>query len=73
MGVPDTKMFFNVLPGPVNLKARITVIVLARTVETATVNTIPNVICCKTQVTLFGRPMKKKEHRKQNMSDMSNR
>ena len=73
MGAPDTRKFLNLLPGSVTLKARTTVIVLARIVETATVNTIANVICCKTQVALLGRPMKKKEHRKQNMSEMSNR
>ena len=53
------------------MKARTTVTVLARTVETATVNTIPNVICCKIQVTLLGWPMKKTEHRKQNMREVS--
>ena len=55
------------------MKARTTVTVLARTVETATMNTIPNVICCKIQVALLGWPMKKKEYRKQNISDRSNR
>lgn len=73
MVVLDTRKFLNLLSGSVTLKARTTVIVLARTVETATVNTIPNVICCKTQVALLGWPMKKKEHRKQNMSDVNNR
>ena len=53
LGVPDTRKFLNLLPGSVTLKARTTVTVLARTVETATVNTIPNVICCKTQMTLW--------------------
>ena len=51
MGVPDTRKFLYFLPGSVILKARTTVIVhWARIVETATVNTIPNVICCKIQV-----------------------
>ena len=71
MGVPDTRKFLNLLPGSVTLKARTTVTVLARTVETATVNATPNVTCCRTQVAEFGWPMKSKGQRKQKMREMS--
>ena len=53
------------------LNARTTTIVLAKTVERATVNTTPNVICCRKHVTEFGWPMKSKGQRKQKMSEMS--
>ena len=53
------------------MNARTTVIVLAKTVETETVNTTPNVICCRMQVAAFGWPMKSKGQRKQKMSEMS--
>lgn len=60
-----------VLPGFITLKARITIIVLASTVETATVNTRPNVICWRIQVAVLGRPMKSKEQRKHRRREMS--
>ncbi|KAK7809193.1 LOW QUALITY PROTEIN: hypothetical protein U0070_025602, partial [Myodes glareolus] len=55
----------------VTLKASSTVTVLANTVETATVNTTPNVTCCKIQIAELGYPMKSKVQRKQKMSEMS--
>ena len=53
------------------LNASTIVIVLANTVETATVNATPNVTCCRTQVAEFGWPMKSKGQRKQKMREMS--
>jgi hypothetical protein len=53
------------------LKARITVRVLATTVEVTTVNTIPNVVCWRMQVAMPGWPMKSKEQRKQKVREMS--
>ena len=53
------------------MKARSIVTVLANTVETATVNTTPNVICCKMHVAEFGWPMKSKGQRKQKKIEMS--
>ena len=55
------------------MNARTTVIVLAKTVETETVNTTPNVICCRMQVAEFRWPMKSKGQRKQKMSEISKR
>jgi hypothetical protein len=53
------------------MKARTTVIVLAKTVETATVNIIPNMVCWRMQVAVLGYPMKSKEQRKQQVREMS--
>ena len=53
------------------MNARTTVIVLAKTVERETVNTTPNVICCRMQVAEFGWPMESRGQRKQKMSEMS--
>ena len=53
------------------MNARTTVIVLAKTVETETVNTTPNVTCCRIQTAELGCPMKSKGHRKLKMSEMS--
>lgn len=43
-----------VVPGFLVLNARITVRVLAKPGATATVNTVPNMICWKMQVALLG-------------------
>lgn len=59
------------LPGVVSLKAVTTVIVLANTVEIATVKNIANVVCCRMQVAWLGCPMKSNEQRKQKTRDMS--
>lgn len=53
-GAPDISNHLNLLPGAVLLKARMTVMVFAKTVETATVKTTPNVVCCRMQVTALG-------------------
>jgi hypothetical protein len=53
------------------LKARITVRVLAMTVEVTTVNTIPNVVCWRMQVAMPGRLMKSKEQIQQKVREMS--
>lgn len=71
LGAPDTSHRLNLLPGAVTLKARITVTVLAKTVETASVNTSPNVVSCRMQVAVLGRPMKSKEQRKQKVREVS--
>jgi hypothetical protein len=68
---PDTSNHLIVLPGFIILKDRITVIVLAKTVETATVNTSPNVICWSIHVTVLGCPMNSKEQRKHRKREMS--
>ena len=47
------------LPGPIAVKARTTVMVFAKMV--ATVNTIPKVICRRRLVTVEGQPVKSKE------------
>ena len=45
LGAPDTNHWHILLPGVLTWKATTTVIVLAKTLETATVKTTPNVIC----------------------------
>lgn len=67
----ETNNLLIVLTGFMILKARITVIVFAKTVEIANVNTSANVICCSMQETVFGHPMKKKEQKKQRRMEMS--
>ena len=71
VGILDTSNPLILLPGTVILKARTTVIVLAKTVDTDTVNRIPNVVCCRIHVVVLGFPMKSKEQRKQNIRDVS--
>ena len=69
--MPETKSLLIVLPGVMALKARITVIVLVKTVERARANTRANVICCNMQEAVFGWPMKRNGHRKQRRREMS--
>ena len=68
---PESSKHLIVLPGFMALNARNTVMVLARTVETATVNLRPNVTCWRTQVTVLGWPMESKEQRKHGRREMS--
>jgi hypothetical protein len=58
-------------PEEVAVRAKITVIVLGATVEIATVNTIPNVICWRIQPADFGCPVNSKNQRQQQMREMS--
>lgn len=51
---PDTSRHLGVLPGCTALKARVMAMVLARMVETATVNTVPNATCRRMQVAVLG-------------------
>jgi hypothetical protein len=60
LDAPDTNNFLILLPEKVTLKARNTVIVLANTVEIATVKTIPNVICWRMPVAVLRWPMNSK-------------
>ena len=69
--MPEARSLLSVLPGVMALKARITVIVLVKTVERARVNARANVICCNMQEAVFGWPMKKNGHRKQRRREMS--
>jgi hypothetical protein len=71
LGAPDANIPLILLPGVVSLKAKTTVIVLANTVEIATVKNTPNVICCRMQVAWLGCPMKSNEQRKQKTREMS--
>jgi hypothetical protein len=71
LGMRDNSNCFTFLPEEVTMKARTTVIVLAKTVETATVNIIPNMVCWRMQVAVLGYPMKSKEQRKQQVREMS--
>ena len=50
LGAPDASIPLILLHGVVRLKAMTTVIVLANTVEIATVKNTPNVVCCRMQV-----------------------
>ena len=50
LGAPVISIPLILLPGVVRLKAMTTVIVLANTVEIATVKNTPNVVCCRMQV-----------------------
>ena len=52
------------------MKAKTTMMVLAKMEDTAIVNTIPNVVCLRRQVADEGRPMKSKEQRKQKLREM---
>ena len=65
LGALDTINHLTILAGTVALNAITTVIALANTVERATVNKIPNAVCCKMQVVVLGWPMKRKELSKQ--------
>ena len=71
LGAPATNIPLILLPGVVSLKAMTTVIVLANTVEMATVKNTPNVVCCRMQVAWLGCPMKSNEQRKQKTREMS--
>lgn len=51
--------------------ASTTVVVLAKKVETATVNTTANVVFWRMQMTVFAQPVKSKEQRKQKVREMS--
>lgn len=53
-GAPDISNPLSLLPEAVLLKARTTVMVFAKTVETATVKMTPNVVCCRMQVAVLG-------------------
>ena len=68
LGALDTINHLTILAGTVALNAITTVIALANTVERATVNKIPNAVCCKMQVIVLGWPIKSKELSKQNKS-----
>ena len=68
LGALDIINHLTILAGTVALNAITTVIALANTVERATVNKIPNAVCCKMQVVVFGWPMNSKELRKHMMS-----
>lgn len=50
LGAPDSNHCLIFIPGVVNLKARTTVMVLAKMVGTTTINMIPDNICCRIQV-----------------------
>ena len=50
LGAPVISIPLILLPGVVRLKAMTAVIVLANTVEIATVKNTPNVVCCRMQV-----------------------
>lgn len=71
LGAPDININLILLLGVVILKARTTVIVLAKTVDNATVKKMPNVVCCRMQVPMLGCPMKSNEQRKQNVMEIS--
>jgi hypothetical protein len=58
IGSFDTRNHLFLLPGEVMLKVRTIVKVLVKTVEIATKNTIPNVVCCKMQVAVLRWAMK---------------
>ena len=71
LGALDNINNLIILPGSVLLKARTTVRVLAKTVESATVNRPPYMLCCRIHVALLGYPMKSKGQRKQQVRVMS--
>ena len=71
LGTCDVSNHLIFLPGAVILKAITTVMVLANTVDRATVNRSPNMYCCIIHVAVFGRPMKSNGQRKQRMRVMS--
>ena len=71
LGAPVISIPLILLPGVVRLKAMTTVIVLANTVEIASVKNTPNVVCCRMQVAWLGCPMKSNEHRKQKTREIS--
>ena len=54
LSAPDLSNSLIHLPDVEILKARTTVMVLAKTVDTDTVKTTPNVICCRMQVAVLG-------------------
>jgi hypothetical protein len=55
---PGTSNHLSLLPGEVTLKATATVIGLAMILEIVTVNTTPNIVCCRMQVAVLEWPMK---------------
>ena len=71
LGALDNINHLSTLPGNVILKARTTVRVLAKTVESATVNRPPYMLCCRIHVAVLGYPMKSKGQRKQQIRVMS--
>ena len=64
------KNFFAMFPGLVAMKTRTTVTVFAKMEETATEKMMMKAACRRRQVTFVGRPMKRKEERKQNRREM---
>lgn len=71
LGAPESDHCLIFPPGVVTLKVRTTVMILAKMVEIATVNTTPNVICWRMPVAVLGWPMKRKEQRKHRMRETS--
>ena len=71
LGAPESNHCHIVLPGVVTLKARTTVMVLAKVVETPMVKMTPKGICWRMQVAVLGRPRKRKEQRQHRMREMS--
>lgn len=67
----DTNHCLVLFPCVVTLKATTTVMALARTVETATGKTTPNVICWRMQVAVLGQQMKSKERKKPKTREVS--
>lgn len=65
LGMEEPTHFRRELFGLVALKAITTVIVLAKMHDTQRENVIPNIACRIRQVMVVGRPMNKKEQRKQ--------
>lgn len=52
-GAPDLHNPLILLPGVVILKARTTVMILAKTVDTNTINTSTNAISCRMQMAVL--------------------
>ena len=71
LGVPESNHCHIILPGVVTLKARTTVMVLAKVVEKDTVKMSQKLICWRMQVAVLGRPKKRKEQRQHRMREMS--
>jgi hypothetical protein len=61
------------LPGLMALKATTTMKVFAKIAEMTMENTIPKIICLKTQVTVLGWPMNISEQEKQSFREMRRR
>ena len=60
----------TLLPGFVARKASTTVMVLAKTEETATEKMMQKAVCRRRQVTFLGLPMKRKEDKKESKREM---